>query len=693
MNQEYYQKVYEGLLGKVIGVYLGRPFEGWLNKTIEEKFGEIDRFVADEMNKPLVVADDDISGTLVFFKTLADSGKFENAENIDFADNWLNYLIEHETVLWWGGYGVSTEHTAFINLKRGVLPPESGSSKLNGKCVAEQIGAQIFIDAFGLATPGKPELAARLADKAARVSHDGEAVYGAIMQAVMVSIAFEEKDIHEVIRKALKFIPKDSVIAELYPFVYKLKKECKDWRATFKCIEEKYGYHHFKGGNCHMIPNHAVMAMAFIYSENDFHFSQLIVNTAGWDTDCNAANVGTVMGVLCGIEGINKKVNFQSFFHDRLLLPTADGTDAVSDVLIEAFKIAKVGSKIMDYSDETQNLKGHHFALKGSYHGYREYGEGVKVLPASKTQANGLYINCNLKQNSDCGVDHLSIPILDKPLGSSSYLLHGTPQLYSGMNITFDFGTSEKNTGLKISFWVETVESGDLGISKISCEAQTYSSGKNLSWIIPDTKGLSIQRYGIQFHNDFPFSDTLHLKSVQTSQKLNLDFGTRICHKKGGNYQGWINTCSNSRSLSCEVSYEDSNFLTKNEGTGFFVTGNRNWNNFIISAEIAHKIGSGGIVVGYQGLNRFTAFQVTRQGFELQTKKDRIINKKVYTNTIPELEFFQLQLIVKESHLQVMVNGKIIANEQFSEKLDGGAGFILENGSNFFRKLKIQSVN
>ena len=136
-----------------------------------------------------------------------------------------------------------------------------------------------------------------------------------------------------------------------------------------------------------------------------------------------------------------------------------------------------------------------------------------------------------------------------------------------------------------------------------------------------------------------------------------------------------------------------SNFLTKNEGTGFFVTGNRNWNNFIISAEIAHKIGSGGIVVGYQGLNRFTAFQVTRQGFELQTKKDRIINKKVYTNTIPELEFFQLQLIVKESHLQVMVNGKIIANEQFSEKLDGGAGFIVENGSNFFRKLKIQSVN
>jgi len=693
MNQKYYQKVYEGLLGKVIGVYLGRPFEGWLNKTIEEKFGEIDRFVAEEVNKPLVVADDDISGTLVFFKTLADSGRFEHAENIDFADNWLNYLIEHETVLWWGGYGVSTEHTAYINLKRGILPPESGSSKLNGKCVAEQIGAQIFIDAFGLATPGKPEIAAQLANKAARVSHDGEAVYGAIMQAVMVSIAFEENDIHEVIRKSLKYIPADSVISSLYPFVYKLKQEGKDWRTTFKCIEEKFGYHHFKGGNCHMIPNHAVMAMAFIYSENDFHLSQLIVNTAGWDTDCNAANVGTVMGVLCGIDGINKKVNFQSFFHDRLLIPTADGSDAVSDVLTEAFKIAKVGAKIMGYTDTSETKKDFHFGLKGSYHGFREYGDGIKVFPASKHQENGLYINCNIKQNSDCGVDHLSIPILDKPLGASSYLLHGAPQLYTGMNINFDFGKSEKKSDLKIGFWIETAETSELGASKISCEPQIYAAGKKLSWVIPDTKGQSIQRYGIQFFSDHPFTDTLHLRSVYFDHQLKINFGTRICHKKGGGYQGWINTCSNSRSLSCEVSYEDSNFLTKNEGVGFLITGNRNWNNYQISAEVAHKIGSGGIVVNYQGLNRFTAFQVTNQGFELTHKKDRVITKKVYTNQIPDLEFFELQLKVMDKRLQVSVNGKIVTDEQFSTKLDGGAGFIVENGSNFFRNLRVHSIN
>lgn len=693
MHQEYYQKVYEGVLGKVIGVYLGRPFEGWLKEKIEEKFGEIDRFVAEEVNKPLVVADDDITGTLVFFKTLIDSGKFENAEYVDFADNWLNYLIEHETVLWWGGYGISTEHTAYLNLKRGLLPPESGSSKTNGKCVAEQIGAQIFIDAFGLATPGKPELAARLAEKAARVSHDGEAVYGAIMQAVMISNAFTENDIHAVIKKSLPFIPAESVIASLYPFVYKLKSEGKDWRTAFEAIREKFGYHHFKGGNCHMIPNHAVMAMAYIYSDNDFHKSQVIVNTAGWDTDCNAANVGCVMGVICGIEGIRKKVDFQSFFFDRLLLPTADGTDAATDVLTEAFKIAKVGAKIMGYSQKGQdinNLPMHHFALKGSYHGYRHYGSGVQVKPAAADQSNGLYLVCDLKANVSGGIDNLSIPMLDKPLSSSSYLLHGTPQLYSGNEITFVFGTANIPANLNAIFWIETSENNDQPVMKIFGQPQAIKNG-TLKWEVPDTKGISIQKYGIEIEATRDYKGTIQLISVSNNQKLKLNYGTRIIPKVGNLYQGWINTCSNSRSLTCEISYEDSNLLTKNEGTGFLITGNRNWTDYQISTEMAHKIGAGGLVIAYQGLNRYTAILANKGSFVLVQRKDRSKTEKHFTKIPAELEFFNLEATVANKKLTIKVNGKVLAEESFSEPLNGGAGYIIENGSCFFRNLNINS--
>ena len=34
LNKTYQEKVYAGVLGKVIGVYLGRPFEQWSHQLI-----------------------------------------------------------------------------------------------------------------------------------------------------------------------------------------------------------------------------------------------------------------------------------------------------------------------------------------------------------------------------------------------------------------------------------------------------------------------------------------------------------------------------------------------------------------------------------------------------------------------------------------------------------------------------------
>ncbi|MDA0260567.1 MAG: ADP-ribosylglycohydrolase family protein [Actinobacteria bacterium] len=34
LDDAYAEQVYAGVLGKIIGVYLGRPFEGWSNRRI-----------------------------------------------------------------------------------------------------------------------------------------------------------------------------------------------------------------------------------------------------------------------------------------------------------------------------------------------------------------------------------------------------------------------------------------------------------------------------------------------------------------------------------------------------------------------------------------------------------------------------------------------------------------------------------
>ena len=103
-----------------IGVYLGRPFEGWTYQRIMEELGPIEYYVHERLGQPLVVTDDDVAGTFTFIRALEDYGIKQDLSAEEIGKAWLNYIIEGRTILWWGGNGVSTEHTAWLNLKRGI---------------------------------------------------------------------------------------------------------------------------------------------------------------------------------------------------------------------------------------------------------------------------------------------------------------------------------------------------------------------------------------------------------------------------------------------------------------------------------------------------------------------------------------------------------------------------------------------
>jgi ADP-ribosylglycohydrolase len=226
---DYAERVYAGVLGKMIGVYLGRPFEGWTYERILSELGPINYYVHDRRdvalrNHQLVVTDDDIAGTFAFPRALADNDYPGHLTSEQIGQAWLNYVVEDRTIFWWGGIGSSTEHTAYLRLKSGVPAPRSGSIELNGKTVAEQIGAQIFIDGWAMVSPGNPEQAVYLAEQAARVSHDGEAVHAAKLLAAMEAQAFVESDVDKLLDLGLSFVSKDSLIRRVVGKV-------RDWHA------------------------------------------------------------------------------------------------------------------------------------------------------------------------------------------------------------------------------------------------------------------------------------------------------------------------------------------------------------------------------------------------------------------------------------------------------------------------------
>ena len=142
-SRSYLEKVYASWLGKVIGVRLGSPVENWSSEKIMETYPDEEGYLVDY---DIYAADDDLNGPLFFVRALLD---YDDIDAEKIGETFLNYLEEYRGFFWWGGVGVSTEHTAYENLKNGLMAPESGSALTNGLTMAEQIGGQIFSDSWG----------------------------------------------------------------------------------------------------------------------------------------------------------------------------------------------------------------------------------------------------------------------------------------------------------------------------------------------------------------------------------------------------------------------------------------------------------------------------------------------------------------------------------------------------------------
>ena len=72
ITSDYAERVYAGVLGKIIGVFLGRPFENWSYERIMRELGPINYYVNEKLDFPLPVSDDDITGTFTFLRAFKD---------------------------------------------------------------------------------------------------------------------------------------------------------------------------------------------------------------------------------------------------------------------------------------------------------------------------------------------------------------------------------------------------------------------------------------------------------------------------------------------------------------------------------------------------------------------------------------------------------------------------------------------
>ena len=164
----------------------------------------------------------------------------------------------------------------------------------------EWIGAQIRVDSYGYAAPGDPGLAAEFAWRDARISHVKNGIYGAMFCAAIIAAAFATDDVREIIEAGLAEIPATS---RLYAELRQVIAICDQHGCDFARYEEVFVALHALLGHYHYVHtnnNAGLCVVALLLSGGDFHKGITLAVMGGWDTDCNGATVGSVVGAIAG---------------------------------------------------------------------------------------------------------------------------------------------------------------------------------------------------------------------------------------------------------------------------------------------------------------------------------------------------------------------------------------------------------
>lgn len=617
---DYLERVYAGVLGKLIGVYVGRPFEGWTHQKIVEELGHIQGYVHEKVGDPLVVTDDDVSGTFQFVRALEEHGYSPDISSEEIGKTWLNNVIEHRTIFWWGGRGMSTEHTAFLNLKRGIPAPLSGAIQTNGKTVAEQIGAQIFIDGWALVAPGNPKLAAKLARAAGLVSHDGESVYAAQLWAAMEAEAFASKDINHILDIGLSAIPKDSLIAHVIGKVRKWVAEDGDWIKTRQRIEDSYGYDKFHGV-CHVIPNHAIMIMTVLYASNDFDEAIHIINTCGWDTDCNSGNVGCLVAIMLGLSAFQGSYDWRGPLADRVLISSADGGYSINNAVRISYDIANIGRRLAGH-EMLEPPKGgaqFHFSLPGSTQGFelsRPPDAERSVSATLQQRVDGSYGPGLAVDVENLGQGQSQLEVLTQTftpkevLYMKTYELMASPLVYPGQTVTAKIrATSEGDGQVVVGLRLKVYSQND-ALTTIDGPSTILKSGEDhsLTWTIPDEMDSQpIQKIGIVLSPSAAnsYRGTVWLDSISWTGVPNMVIRKPTQKSCEFWHRAWVNGADN---------FSTSSFLiAQGQGEGIITYGTREWDNYSVTVpEFMIKYGApAGLAIRVQGINRYYAVYFT----------------------------------------------------------------------------------
>ena len=315
-NQEYYEKVHGGWIGRVAGSHLGAPLEFRPYSYIQRRYcksgkSDIASFV--KRVDPNDVNDDEIY-QIAGLLAVEQHGAGVTAK--DIATEWNARLYRKQ---------FTAERLALKNIRAGIYPPESAAEK-HGNVYYDAIGGQMKADIWGLMAPNRPEMAAHYARIDGSVAHQGIGIDGEVFMGVMIANAFGISDIGELVHKSLLVLPEESEYRQFVEqclVIHENHASWRDGRAALMQAWNKARRSLLRQARSvrrwfflrflhplHVLPNAGIIVLSLLYGqdhEDRFGRPLCLAAMMGYDTDCNCGNLGTIMGTILGEKAIPAK--------------------------------------------------------------------------------------------------------------------------------------------------------------------------------------------------------------------------------------------------------------------------------------------------------------------------------------------------------------------------------------------------
>ncbi len=128
------------------------------------------------------------------------------------------------------------------------------------------------------------------------LSCEKNGIYGEMFTAAMIAAAFVETDPRKLVEIGLSEIPTQSRLAHDIRKAVEIAGLAKDQLELVEKVWDAFKHYH----EVHTNNNAALVVASLVFAEGDFEKAITTAVLGGWDTDCNGATVGSIMGAMLG---------------------------------------------------------------------------------------------------------------------------------------------------------------------------------------------------------------------------------------------------------------------------------------------------------------------------------------------------------------------------------------------------------